>query len=136
MSAGPFAGDVRFLVIASPSYVAEHGTPALPDDPHLRRSIRQRLPSGKSYRWASAREVEEIAIDVPGALTRDHSGLVVKAAAAGIGIAFVSESAARTPLDAGTFRSCSGTGHQHSRALPLLSGKPLFSPLPCGRSSR
>jgi DNA-binding transcriptional LysR family regulator len=54
-------------------------------------------------------------IDVPGALTLDHSGLVVKAAVAGIGIAFVSESAARSPLDAGSLQILLG---DWSPALP------------------
>ncbi len=101
MIAVPFAGDVRFLAVASAGYVAAHGAPAVPDDLHRHHCIRQRLPSGKPYRWEFARGAEEITIDVPGTLTLDHSGLMVEAAADGLGIAFVPESAARPALNAG-----------------------------------
>lgn len=97
----PFGGDVRFLAMAAPAYLAEHGAPMTPDDLHGHRCIRQRLPSGKPYRWEFVRNAEEMAIDVPGALTLDHNGLMVEAAADGLGIAFVPESAARRALDDG-----------------------------------
>ena len=94
----PFGGDVRFLAVAAPVYLAEHGAPTTPDDLHKHRCIRQRLPSGKPYRWEFARNTHEIVIDAPGALTLDHNGLMVEAAADGLGIAFVPEPAARQAL--------------------------------------
>jgi hypothetical protein len=51
----PFGGDVRFLAVAARAYLAEHGAPKTPDDLHRHRCIRQRLPSGKLYRWEFAR---------------------------------------------------------------------------------
>jgi hypothetical protein len=44
-------GDVRCLAVAAPAYVASRGAPTAPDDLHRHRCIRQRLPSGKRYRW-------------------------------------------------------------------------------------
>jgi len=104
MIAVPFAGDVRFLAVASPRYVAVHGAPIVPDDLHRHHCIRQRLPSGKPYRWEFARGADEITIDVPGALTLDHSGLMVDAAIDGLGVAFVPESVAQPALDAGSLQ--------------------------------
>lgn len=102
MIAVAFGGDVQFLAVASPAYLAQHGTPASPHDLHAHRCIRQRLPSGKPYRWEFARGDQEIVVDVPGALTLDHSGLMVEAALDGLGIAFVPEIAARSALAEGS----------------------------------
>jgi DNA-binding transcriptional LysR family regulator len=92
-------GPVRFLAVASPTYLKQHQPPATPDDLKHHRCIRQRLPSGKRYRWEFSRRDQECSVDVPGALTLDNTELMVEAAAAGLGIAFVPESAARTQLD-------------------------------------
>ena len=97
----PFAGDTRFLAVAAPAYLAEQGVPMTPDDLHRHRCIRQRLPSGKRYRWEFALNADEIAIDVPGALTLDHNVLMVEAAADGLGIAYVPEPIARPALEDG-----------------------------------
>jgi DNA-binding transcriptional LysR family regulator len=97
----PFGGDVRFLAVAARGYLADNGAPMTPDDLHRHRCIRQRLPSGKLYRWEFARNAEELAIDAPGALTLDHNGLMVETAEAGLGIAFVPEPFARQALEEG-----------------------------------
>lgn len=65
------------------------------------RCIPQRLPSGKRYRWEFERRGQELAIDVPGALTLDHSGLMVEAALDGLGIAYIPERAVRSHLENG-----------------------------------
>jgi DNA-binding transcriptional LysR family regulator len=93
--------DLRFLAVASPSYLAKHAPPVVPDDLRRHRCIRQRLPSGKRYRWEFARRGDEIAIDPPGHLTLDDSELMVEAAADGLGVAFTPESYARPLLDSG-----------------------------------
>jgi len=92
-------GPVRFLAVASPAYLKEHEPPVAPEDLQHHRCIRQRLPSGKRYRWEFARRDQECTIDVPGALTLDNTELMVEAAAAGLGIAYVPEVGARTQLD-------------------------------------
>jgi DNA-binding transcriptional LysR family regulator len=42
-----------------------------------------------------------VLVDVPGALTLDNNGLMVEAASAGLGLAYVPEAAARDWLDDG-----------------------------------
>ena len=100
MVAVAIGGDMRFLAVASPAYLARHPPPATPHELGQHRCIRQRLPSGKLYRWEFQRNGEEVSVDVPGALTLDHSGLMAQAAADGLGIAYVPESFARAHLDA------------------------------------
>ena len=101
MIAVPFGGEVRFLAVAAPAYLSRHGEPRSPEDLRHHRCIRQRLPSGRPYRWEFARGSDELAIDVPGVLTLDHNGLMVEAAIAGLGVAFVPEPWGRPALDDG-----------------------------------
>jgi DNA-binding transcriptional LysR family regulator len=101
MIAVPFGGDARFLAVASPGYLARHGVPKTPDDLRRHRCIRQRLASGKPYRWEFAQGLDEISVEVPGSLTLNHNGLMVDAAVDSLGIAFVPERVARPFLDDG-----------------------------------
>jgi DNA-binding transcriptional LysR family regulator len=96
-----FGGDVRFVAVASPAYLAQRTAPATPDDLHQHRCIRQRLPSGKRYSWEFSKHGDELAVDVPGALTLDDNDLMVDAAANGLGIAYVPEAFAWKAIDAG-----------------------------------
>ncbi|AHE53261.1 LysR family transcriptional regulator [Sphingomonas sanxanigenens] len=91
MIAVPFTGAIRFLPVAAPAYVAAHGRPQTPEDLRRHRCIRQRLPSGKPYRWEFAKASDEVTVEVPGSISLDHSRLMVDAAVLGLGIAFVPE---------------------------------------------
>jgi DNA-binding transcriptional LysR family regulator len=101
MVAVRIAGDTRFLAVASPAYLARRAPPETPHDLRHHRCIRQRLPSGKRYRWEFAKHGQEVAVDVPGALTLDENDLMVEAAAAGLGIAFVPQGFAQDLLQDG-----------------------------------
>lgn len=101
MVAVKFGGEVRFVAVAAPSYLEGRTTPKTPDDLHAHRCIRQRLPSGKRYRWEFAKRGAEIAVDVPGNLTLDDNDLLVQAAVAGRGIAYVPDYFAKPFLDSG-----------------------------------
>ncbi|WP_054178771.1 LysR family transcriptional regulator [Trabulsiella odontotermitis] len=101
MVAVRFGGDVRFLAVASPSYLAQHPAPAVPDDLVHHHCVRQRLPSGKRYRWEFSRHGQSIAVDVPGTLTLNSSPLMVCAAIQGLGIAYVPDVHARSALKDG-----------------------------------
>lgn len=101
MVAVKFGGDVRFIAVAAPSYLESRATPQTPDDLYAHCCIRQRLPSGKRYRWEFSKRGAEVAIDVPGNLTLDDNDLLVQAAADGRGIAYVPEYFARPFLASG-----------------------------------
>jgi len=98
MIAVRFGGHARFIAIAAPAYLTGRRPLEVPDDLLGHRCIRQRLPSGKRYRWEFNRRGEEIVIDPPGVLTLDDNDLMVQAAIDGLGIAFVPESFARGAL--------------------------------------
>ncbi len=104
MVAVHFGGDTRFLAVAAPTYLDARGMPTTPDDLEGHSCIRHRMPSGKLYRWEFERNGQELAVDVPGTLTLDHPGLMVEAAADGLGIAYVNERAARAHLADGRLR--------------------------------
>jgi len=101
MIAVPFGADFRFLAVAAPSYVKAAGRPKTPEDLRKHRCIRQRLPSGKLYRWEFEKHRQEIAIDVPGVLTLNHTMLTIEAAAKGLGIGYVPEHTVRPWLEDG-----------------------------------
>ena len=101
MIAVRFGGRVRFVTVAAPSYLAQHGEPATPDDLLRHRCIRQRLASGKLYRWEYGSGADEIAVDVPGVLTLDDNEVMVEAAVAGLGIAYLPERTASAAIAAG-----------------------------------
>ncbi len=127
MIAVPFGGTERFLAVAAPGYLARRGMPQVPDDLQGHACIRQRLPSGKRYRWEFARKGEELTVDVPGALTLDDNELMVEAATGGLGIAYVLQEL-RTGRPA--------VGAPHPRADRLVPTRPgprpvLPRPPPC-----
>ena len=89
MIAVRFGGEMRFVAVASPAYLAGREAPRTPDDLRDHACIRIRLPSGKPYRWEFMLHGQELSVDVPGALTLDHTELMIEAAADGLGIAYV-----------------------------------------------
>jgi DNA-binding transcriptional LysR family regulator len=101
MVAVPVGPAVRFLAVASPGYLSTCPVPRVPGDLRAHRCIRQRLPSGKRYRWEFARRGRELTVDVPGTLSLDNNTLMVEAAIQGLGIAYVPEPYARNALDSG-----------------------------------
>jgi len=101
MVAVPLNDAMRFVAVASPGYLARHGVPSTPDDLRQHECIRQRLPSGKRYRWEFSRNGQEMVVDVAGALTLDNIQLMVEASIDGLGIAFVPETYVREIVDAG-----------------------------------
>jgi DNA-binding transcriptional LysR family regulator len=68
---------------------------------HRDNGSAHRLPSGKRYRWEFLKQRQEVAIEVPGALTLDNNQLMVEAAIDGLGIAYVPEPYARVALSDG-----------------------------------
>lgn len=102
VSALPIGGPVRHVAIASPAYLAEHGSPATPSDLASHRCIRWRRPGTEHpYRWTFQIEGCTTAVDVDGPLTVSHCDLAVAAAVESVGIAFVLEQHATSALDRG-----------------------------------
>lgn len=85
------SGPLRFVTVAAPDYLAERPKIQHPQDMMQHTCLRQRLPGGKRYRWEYQQHGQQLALDVPGSLTLDSSALMVEAAVAGLGIAYVPE---------------------------------------------
>jgi len=101
MIAVRFGGEVRFLAVASPGYLASREPPRTPDDLKDHACIRLRLPSGKLYRWEFENHGQELAVEVSGSLTLDHLDLMAESAADGMGIAYVPDRVAQPYLASG-----------------------------------
>ncbi len=101
MVAVRFGGEIQFVAVASPGYLAGRIPPRTPDDLKSHACIRFRLMSGKLFRWEFAKHGQELAVDVPGALTLNTMQLMTEAAAAGLGIAYVSAHSAEPYLERG-----------------------------------
>jgi DNA-binding transcriptional LysR family regulator len=93
----------RFLAVASPAYVAAHGEPERPSDLALHNCIQLRTKAGL-YPWSFVEDGRRVEPRVSGSLVSDDGHLVLRAAADGVGVAYVVESHAEAHLKAGTLR--------------------------------
>jgi DNA-binding transcriptional LysR family regulator len=101
MIAVSIIGPIRSIVVGSPAYFAGRKRPRTPADLAEHRCIRRRTGSGAIYRWEFEKRGEAVAVDVPGQLTLDDVDLMLLAALAGEGLAFVSDIAAAKSIEAG-----------------------------------
>jgi DNA-binding transcriptional LysR family regulator len=91
--------DMRMVLLAAPSYLAKHPPPQAPRDVTAHNCINLRLPTyGGLYAWEFEKDGRELRVRVDGQLTFNTPSNVLKAAAAGMGLAFMLEDAARDYL--------------------------------------
>lgn len=57
---------MRFLAVAPPGYLYGKPITEKPDQLAMHQFIKQRLPSGKRYRWEFQKHGQEVLVDVPG----------------------------------------------------------------------
>lgn len=100
MIAIQLGGQARGIAVASPKYLRRHKRPQTPDDLQSHECIRVRLPNGKLLAWEFEKRGQALAIEVPGTLILNQEGLMIEAAAAGLGVAYVFESSVRDALKA------------------------------------
>jgi len=94
---------LRMAAIASPAYLAAHGTPATPHDLGHHNCINLRMvSSGGLYAWEFEQGGRELRVRVEGQLTFNNVDLIVRAAVAGHGIAFLIDDHVQEQLNAGT----------------------------------
>lgn len=104
MIAIPIIPQIRSVVVAAPAYLEAAGEPKVPADLLQHRCIRARLGSGKIYQWEFERRGEEMRIDAPGQLTLNTEALLLEAALAGAGFAYLSDQAVADHVAAGRLR--------------------------------
>ncbi|MET3725693.1 LysR family transcriptional regulator [Sphingomonas trueperi] len=92
MVAARLGGDIRQLAVAAPAYLAEHGVPQTPKDLLQHRCIRWRWPGQPGpYAWEFFEKGHWFSVAVDGPLITSSRAVMVDAALAGVGIAFLKE---------------------------------------------
>ena len=105
MIAQRLSADIRWIVIAAPSYLERFGTPAHPNDLLSHRCVRIRTGDSSLYRWEFERGDEQLAIAAPGSLVVDDGRLGVAAAIDGAGLMYAADTMVRHELASGALRT-------------------------------
>ena len=82
-------GEARFLVVASPDYLARHPAPKVPRDLQYHDCIRNRLPNGTVFGWQFEKNGKAMQASVGGRLIVDDIELSIRAVLDGIGLAYL-----------------------------------------------
>ncbi len=94
--------DMRMAAVASPAYLKQHGTPESPQDLSAHKCINLRFQTkGDIYAWEFERGGRAITIRVEGPLVLNNGPLMLQAAQAGLGIAFMLEDSAEPLIRSG-----------------------------------
>jgi len=98
----PVTGQLRMAVVGTPHYFAAHPAPSTPHDLRKHRCINFRLTSaGTIYKWEFEKGRHKVEVGVDGPLVFDDEGMVLDAALAGLGLAYVLEGQVAASLRAG-----------------------------------
>ena len=101
MIALPVGRPQRHAVVASPGWIAAHGTPLTPADLPPAECIRVRLPNSALLRWPFQRGAEVVQIEAQGRLTLDEAAIARAAVLDGAGIGFFIEQDVADDIAAG-----------------------------------
>ena len=94
--------DMRVAVVGAPAYFASHVPPETPRDLTAHNCINLRLPTfGGLYAWEFEKHGRELKVRVEGQLVLNSTGLMLNAALAGFGVAYLPDDQVQTHLDAG-----------------------------------
>ncbi|TIW18924.1 MAG: LysR family transcriptional regulator [Mesorhizobium sp.] len=123
MIAVPLTGDQRQVAVATPDYLARHGTPEHPRDLVRHRCIGWRpQPHTAPYRWEFEKDGRAFDVSVEPQITTNDMLLMIRAALAGGGITFGMEETFRPHLERGELVSIL------SDWLPPFAGFFLYFP--------
>jgi DNA-binding transcriptional LysR family regulator len=94
--------DMRMAVVGAPSYFATRPRPKRPQDLTAHDCINLRLPTyGSVYAWEFEKNGRELKVRVEGQWVFNNIALRLKAALAGLGLAYLPEDQVRTQLAEG-----------------------------------
>ena len=102
MIAVPIGPPLRYAIVASHAYLAQHGRPTSPQDLLAHDCVRRRFPGGKLVAWQFEKRGEVVEITPAGRLTLGSAHQELQAALAGHGIAHVFDDDARAHLADGS----------------------------------
>lgn len=100
-------GQFESVLVASPDYIARHGSPKTPDDLSLHACI---VDSNRrnSHRWEFTQKGSEYVVGVDGRFTVNSATAAADLAARGLGLAYVPGFAVQKALEAGELVSLLG----------------------------
>lgn len=115
------------VVVASPGYLEQHGTPETPEDLLLHRIVGG-TASAVPTAWKFQRHGEDITMKLDAHFSTDENEGAIAATVAGLGITSTSDWACRRELEAGLL----------TRLLPdwKLTGIPVYAYFPMGKATR
>ena len=94
-------GPVRYLVVGAPDYLERRGRPAHPRELISHNCLCGRIGQALYDHWEFESQEGEFAVHVRGSLTLNDAELRIDAAVEGLGLAYVTDEAAKTRLEAG-----------------------------------
>ena len=99
MVAVRLGADMRMAVVGAPSYFARRSKPNKPQDLTAHDCINLRLPTyGGLYAWEFEKNGRELKVRVEGRLVFNGNAMILKAALAGLGLAYLAEDRVRVHL--------------------------------------
>jgi DNA-binding transcriptional LysR family regulator len=102
MIAVPIGPDMRMAVAGAPSYFARRPRPETPQDLAAHSCINLRLPThGGLYAWEFEKNRRELNVHVEGQLVFNTTALILDAAVAGFGLAYLPEEQLQAQLTSG-----------------------------------
>ena len=81
--------EARFVVVATPKYLARHPAPKTPKDLQDHNCIRSKLPNGTVFGWEFQKKNRRIHAKVGGSLIVDDIDLSIQAVLSGAGLAYL-----------------------------------------------
>lgn len=94
--------DLRMAVVGTPGYFKRHPKPKTPQDLTAHNCINIRLPTaGGLYAWEFEKGGRALKVRVEGQLVFNSAALVVEAARAGVGLAFVPQERVQAQVESG-----------------------------------
>ena len=98
----PVTGQLRMAVVGAPQYFASHPAPSTPHELRKHRCINFRMPTaGTIYKWEFKKGHHKMEVGVEGPLVFDDEGIVIDAALAGVGLAYLIEDQVASLLQSG-----------------------------------
>jgi DNA-binding transcriptional LysR family regulator len=102
MIAVRISADIRFVIVAAPSYLKDRPVPLTPQDLANHSCINLRLPTrGGCYAWQLCKGKEQVNVRVTGQLIFNGIGQITNAAVAGYGLAFMPEETVAPHIETG-----------------------------------
>lgn len=102
MIAVPIAPDLRMAVVGTPEYFAKYPKPETPSDLTTHNCINLRFQThGGLYAWEFEKDGQQLNVRVEGQMVFNGSALILRAALAGLGLAYIPEDIVQEHIAAG-----------------------------------